>query len=205
MISICLSCGCNKPDKRHGDSRNITLTDIQSAAKAAKTDTHHVMANMMEGYDKMKPGEVVTKDLGISLIKSQEEQRYTLGVAYAANMPDVGKAADGYRDFAGPEALEKAAWSYMQKGGNVGLHHQSGTDGQGTVVESYIYRGPDWSVSAIDGSTQVIKEGDWLVGILWNDEAWDLVKSGVVTGYSPQGTAKRRTPNKETLAQLRSR
>lgn len=143
------------------------------------------------------------KDLGISLIKSQEEQRYTLGVAYAANMPDVGKAADGYRDFAGPEALEKAAWSYMQKGGNVGLHHQSGTDGQGTVVESYIYRGEPWVVKAADGSDQTIMPGDWLVGVVWSEEAWPLIKAGIVNGFSPQGSARRDVPSAESIAKFR--
>ena len=145
----------------------------------------------------------VKKDIGISLIKSQEEQRYTLGVAYAANMPDVSKAADGHRDFAGPEALEKAAWSYMQKGGNVGLHHQSGTDGKGTVVESYIYRGPDWSVSATDGTTQVIKAGDWLLGVVWQPETWNDIKAGLINGFSPQGSAKRDTPSAESIAKFR--
>ena len=201
-----MSCGCCKPRKQHGDCRNITLLDLQGAAKAAKTDIHHVVANIMTCYDDdVKGADLMDakKDLGISLIKSQEEQRYTLGVAYAANMPDVGKAADGYRDFAGPEALEKAAWSYMQKGGNVGLHHQSGTDGQGTVVESYIYRGDPWVVKAADGSDQTIMPGDWLVGVVWSEEAWPLIKAGIVNGFSPQGSARRDVPSAESIAKFR--
>ena len=201
-----MSCGCCKPSKQHGDCRNITLLDLQGAAKAAKTDIHHVVANIMTCYDDdVKGADLmdVKKDIGISLIKSQEEQRYTLGVAYAANMPDVSKAADGHRDFAGPEALEKAAWSYMQKGGNVGLHHQSGTDGQGTVVESYIYRGDPWVVKAADGSDQTIMPGDWLVGVVWSEEAWPLIKAGIVNGFSPQGSARRDVPSAESIAKFR--
>lgn len=140
------------------------------------------------------------KVLGCAVVKSTPERRYTLGVAYPANRADVGVAADGFRDFAGPEALEAAAWSYLRKGGSVGLHHADGTEGHGTVVESYLYRGPDWPQE----NGYVVKAGDWLLGVVWDEETWPLVKSGAIRGFSPQGAAKRRTPTPEALAALRS-
>ena len=138
------------------------------------------------------------------VVKSQEEQRYTLTCAYPANKPDVGTAQDGFRDFAGAAAVEKAAWSYLRKSPNVGLWHQGGTDGSGEVCESYIYRGPDWTIQASDGSEQVIKSGDWLMGIIWSEDSWPLVKQGLIGGVSPQGRAKRRTPDAAAVANLRS-
>ena len=138
------------------------------------------------------------------VVKSEEEQRYTLTVAYPANKPDVATAQDGFRDFASPQAVEKAAWAYLRKSPNVGLWHQAGTDGSGSVCESYIYRGPDWKISAADGSEQVIKAGDWLMGIIWDEKTWPLVKQGLIGGVSPQGRAKRRTPTPEAVASLRS-
>ena len=138
------------------------------------------------------------------VVKSAEEQRYTLTVAYPANKPDVAVAQDGFRDFASAAAVEKAAWSYLRKSPNVGLWHKGGTDGSGEVCESYIYRGPDWTISANDGSTQVIKSGDWLMGIIWNEESWPLVKQGLIGGVSPQGRAKRRMPDADALSTLRS-
>ncbi len=201
---MCVTCGCGEPGKRHGDSRNLTDVDIQSAAEAADLDVHHVIANILEAYDEMDESDMnAQKSVGMSLIKASSEQRYTLGVAYAANLPDVSKAADGFRDFAGPDALEQAAWSYLRKGGNVGLHHQHGTDGRGTVVESYIYRGPDWAVPTPDGSTQVIKSGDWLLGVVWDADTWPLIKAGVINGLSPQGSARRGKPSPEAIAKLR--
>jgi hypothetical protein len=137
------------------------------------------------------------------VIKSQPERRFTLHVAYPANKPDAGVAADGFRDFAGAQAVEDAAWSYMLKSRSVGLWHQQGTDGSGNVVESYVYRGPDWTLTAADGTTQVIKAGDWLLGIQWTPESWDLVKSGRIQGVSMQGSAVRRKPSLEALAALR--
>jgi hypothetical protein len=138
------------------------------------------------------------------VVKSTEEQRYTLTVAYPANKPDVSTAQDGYRDFASPEAVEKAAWTYLRKSPNIGLWHADGTDGSGEVCESYIYRGPDWVIKAADDSEQVIKAGDWLMGIIWSEESWPLVKQGLIGGVSPQGRARRRTPDAAALESLRS-
>jgi Putative phage serine protease XkdF len=137
------------------------------------------------------------------LAKAVPERRYGLYVAYPANRADVSMAADGYRDFAGEAAVEDAAWTYMLKSPNVGLWHAQGTDGAGRIVESYVYRGPDWQLTAADGSAQVIKAGDWLVGIVWEPDAWEAVKSGRINGVSMQGTATRRMPSPEALAALR--
>jgi len=117
------------------------------------------------------------------------EQRYVLGLAYQAGPSDrIIKGADGKRDFFTTEELEKAAWSFMKSGAReVGLFHADGTSGHFTVTESYVYRGPDWQV----GDT-VIKAGDWLLGGICDEVAWNLAKSGRIDGMSPQGKAKRR-------------
>lgn len=139
-----------------------------------------------------------------AVLKTEDERRYTLTVAYPANKADTAVAADGYRDFAGPQAVEDACWSYTTKSRQVGLWHADGTDGAGDVVESYIYRGPDWTVQAADGSEQVIKAGDWLLGIRWSEQTWPLVKQGLIGGVSMQGSATRRVPSAEAVEQLRS-
>lgn len=120
------------------------------------------------------------------------EQRYVLGIAYQAGPdPAIEKGADGHRDYFTPDELEKAAWGFMADGGRqVGLFHgPDDTVGHFTVTESYIWRGPDWDM---DGT--VVKAGDWLIGGVCDEQAWRLVKTGQVTGFSPQGSAKRRTP-----------
>jgi hypothetical protein len=138
------------------------------------------------------------------VVKASPHRRYTLQVAYPVNKADAVIAADGHRDFTGPEALEEAAWAYLTKSPKVGLHHAPGTDGSGTVVESYIWRGDDWTIKASDGSEQTVKAGDWLVGIVWSPDAWDLVLSKRINGVSMQGSASRRRPSPEALAALRS-
>jgi hypothetical protein len=137
------------------------------------------------------------------VVKELDEQRYTLTVAYPVNMPDVGKARDGKRDFASPEALEKAAWSYLQESPVVGRWHENGTEGAGQVVESYIWRFPDQVVKAVDGSEYTVTKGDWLVGVVWDEDSWADWKSGKAKGVSMQGKATRRTPSPLDIANLR--
>lgn len=136
------------------------------------------------------------------LIKSDSARRYTLGVAYPANRPDVGIARDGHRDFAQPDALEEAAWNYMKEHRLVGAWHEDGTEGSGELVESYVWpsSAPDWPQP--DG--YVVKAGDWLMGIIWDPKSWEDIQAGRMRGLSPQGTARRRVPTRRTTAGLRS-
>ena len=115
--------------------------------------------------------------------------RYLLGLAYPAGADDqIMTGADGARDYFTETELEKAAWAFMQGPRDIGLYHEDGTEGHATVVESYIYRGPDWEC----GDT-VIKAGDWLIGVICDPVAWQLYLEGHITGFSPQGKAKRRS------------
>jgi len=121
---------------------------------------------------------------------AEAEARFILGLAYQAGRdPRIAKGADGARDFFTAEELEKACWSFLPGGAQVGLFHgPEETIGHFTVTENYIYRGPDWD----QGNGVIIKAGDWLIGGICDAIAWGLVKSGRVTGFSPQGVAKRR-------------
>ncbi len=204
---MCWSCGCLRPTDDHGDPRALTTEDLRAAADHADTDVPGVVANMVRTlslHRGRQAGAAKEQYAEVRVFKSQPEQRYTLGLAYPANRPDVGKAADGYRDFVSPDVLEEAAWSFLRKGGRVGLQHMDGTEGHGEVVESYIYRGPAWSMKAADGSDQVVMPGDWLLGVRWDEPTWAGIKDEQWNGLSPQGAARRRQPSASALANLRS-
>jgi hypothetical protein len=113
-------------------------------------------------------------------------QRYSLAVAYPANR------SDRHMEYMRPDQVESAAWEYLAKRRDIGVAHADGTSGAGRLVESYIYRGPDWRMTAADGREVVIKSGDWLIGVLWAPAVWDLIEKGRFTGVSIQGSAKRR-------------
>ena len=135
------------------------------------------------------------------VIKSNDELRYTLCVAYPVDQADIQKARDGYRDFASSEALQKAAWSFMDNGGDVGAFHAPGTDGAGRTVESYILP-CDWVVKAVDGEEYTVKAGSWMQGTIWSPTAWELIKSGEINGMSMQGGARRRAPTPADVARV---
>jgi hypothetical protein len=121
-------------------------------------------------------------------IAKDDTQRYTLGVAYPHG------ELDSHGDFTDEAQLEQAAWNFMRsvvaKGeGGVGTDHADGTDDAAQVVESYIYRGPDWTIDVGDDETVLVKSGDWMVGAIWTPDAWDRIEKGELTGWSIQGIA----------------
>ena len=127
------------------------------------------------------------KDAFVTVQKS-EKQRYTLGAVYAPGEVDF------HGDTMTEAELEKAAWAFAKKDGltkRVGLQHQSGTDGAGDIVESYIYRGPEWKFKDTKGNAQTIVPGTWMLGTVWTPEAWTKIERGAVNGYSLQGVARK--------------
>lgn len=190
---------------------SITTSTLEDAAKAAGTDIPGVVANLVRSLAIWTAGQPVAKtSTGVSyaaveVIKTSAPQRYSLGLAYPAMKADVAVAQDGHRDFVSETALEKTAWEWMAKHREIGLFHQGGTEGHCTVVESYIYRGPDWTItSPVDGSEVVIKAGDWMLGGVWDEYGWDLVEKRKVNGWSPEGGARRSVPSAARLMELRS-
>lgn len=211
-----------QPDQPHGDLRNIITMHLDGATK---TDSFQSLnhdqgiptavaniAKTLSLYRGKSSGvfpftaykEAGAPDIALKALTETPERRYTLGLSYPANRADRAVAADGFRDFAPPEVLEQAAWTYLRKSMRVGILHRKGTDGRGEVVESYIYRGPDWEVTTPSGEKTMIKAGDWLLGVIWDELTWQGIKSGRLTGLSPQAKVRRRKPSAETLAQLRS-
>ena len=208
---MCLDCGCRIVDTDHGDPAHITLDDLQAAAAATGISPEQAAANIVMTLafadDDSNDAQAVKTDIaGLHVLKTQEERRYALGLAYPA-LVAPGRGADGYNDWISEAALEKAAWEWMTNRREIGMFHKDGSmfDGHATVVESYLYRGPDWHVtSPVDASKVVIKAGDWMLGVVFDEYAWGLVKAGLINGWSPEGGARRRVSTPADLAQLRS-
>lgn len=138
------------------------------------------------------------------LLKSEEESRFLLLVAYSPNKMPL-RGADGYIDVARPEVLEKACWRFMDNGAQAGMWHEAGHEKAARVVENYIFRSDvPWVVKCPDGSEQVVQKGDWVVGLILSPKAWRMFKAGLIGGGSLQGGAKRSPASQETLAYLRS-
>jgi hypothetical protein len=129
--------------------------------------------------------------MGMLLLKAEPERRVSWGIVYQAGIAP-GKGADGYNDLAKAQTLEDACHRFMEAHQDVGLWHADGTSGSGRVIECSIHRGPPYVVKASDNSDVTVGTGDWLLAVRWDPRAWQLIKSGLVTGYSFQGGARRR-------------
>ncbi|MDE2096465.1 MAG: hypothetical protein KGL39_04405 [Patescibacteria group bacterium] len=139
-----------------------------------------------------------------TVLKASKKERFLLMVAYSANKMPL-RGADGYIDVAPPEVLEKACWRFADNGAKVGLWHKDGNENCARVVENYIYRNPiPWVMKCPDGSEQVIKEGDWVVGMKLDPPTWEMYEKGLIGGASPQGRCVRGPASEETLERFRS-
>jgi hypothetical protein len=208
-MTMCLSCGCGTGSD-HGDPAHITLPVLEKAAEAAGVSALQAAENIVLTLNKaihktLWLPEDIASTVEYRVVKSGSERRFTLGVAYPAMKADMGRAADGHRDFVSAEALEKTAHEWLAKFRDVSIFHKEGTSGHFTPAESYLWPAPDWvTVSPVDGKEYRVCKGDWLLGGYWDDYGWSLVKTRLINGWSPEGGARRSVPSPARLASLRS-
>lgn len=113
---------------------------------------------------------------------------YVLGVAYPANR------VDGHGEFMSAVSVRKSARTFLgPEGLEVGLQHVDGTVGHGNVVDSFVWPdgAPDWVTVGVDGREQVIKSGDWLLGVEFDAQTWPAIRTGKYNGWSIQGMGAR--------------
>ena len=193
---MCVTCGCGAVHDDHGNDANITIEDFGAAGAAVGIPIETVFANVaaaMPGMAAPQPDDdddvddddsedIVLKALALA----ESPQRFVLGVAYPADK------LDGHGEFMTRKELELTAWDYARNHRRVGFFHANGTEGHADVVESYVYRGPDWATADIDGGEQVIKAGDWVLGAILDEPGFALVTSRKADGWSVDGVAKKR-------------
>ena len=117
------------------------------------------------------------KKVNIFINKEEEEKKLVYGIVYEPN------EIDAQGDFATEEEIEKAAHNFMLKYQQIDKQHDF-TPGVAEVVESYI------APTDMTIGEQEIKKGSWVLVTKVNDDIWEDVKSGNLTGYSMAGTAE---------------
>ena len=124
---------------------------------------------------------------GVLPLAKQAEHRYTLGPVY---VPDV---EDAHGEFVDPATLQKALWDWVRKGDRrIFIQHSEKVAGE--MVEALTWPFPieaDMEVPNQGVTKQVFPADTPFLGVVWEDWAWDLVKAGVLRGYSIGGRARR--------------
>lgn len=121
-----------------------------------------------------------------SVIDKANELRYTLGPVYS---PGV---IDSQGEFTDEDELRKMVWQYFGSA-DKSLKKQHGPETIGQVVEIMQWPFEQELSLSVAGAVRKMKlpAGTVYAGVQWNPEAWPLVKSGKITGYSMGGKAVR--------------
>ncbi|MEK5162065.1 XkdF-like putative serine protease domain-containing protein [Paenibacillus sp. FSL R5-0527] len=117
----------------------------------------------------------------VQIAKVDDEKRIVIGVVYQPDTPDA------HDDQMSAEEIEKAAHLFMenQHTYNIDKQHDLQAD-KGYVVESYI------APCDMEIGDQVIAKGSWVAGVkVTDDDTWDAIKKGEITGFSMWGVGKR--------------
>ncbi|MFP3415306.1 XkdF-like putative serine protease domain-containing protein [Bacillus sp. SIMBA_074] len=115
----------------------------------------------------------------IPILKTEEEKQLITGVVYE---PLV---ADSHDDMMTAEEIEKAAYTFMENYQHIDKQHDE-IAGKGTVVENWIAK------SDMMVGDQEVTAGTWLMTVRVDDEeTWEQVKKGDITGFSMGGFAER--------------
>lgn len=134
-------------------------------------------------------------ELTAPVTHKNEEKRIVFGPVLVPDEPD----SDG--DVVTAEKIEEVAHKFLEQYGNIDLQHT--LNNVGKVVESYILPF-DWEIN----EDLTVPKGSWMMGVrVQDEEVWQAVKEGKLTGFSIMGVPKVALKSKEaakrtTLADL---
>lgn len=118
----------------------------------------------------------------VRLIKSDSPERIVYGIVAE---PDV---KDSQGDQQTAEDIEKAAYWFMEKAQGITVktdENHDDDDFSANLLENYLAPVD----MAIEG--EVIKKGSWVQALRLDEDSWQKVESGELTGFSMAGTAIR--------------
>lgn len=125
------------------------------------------------------------------LVKADDsaEERYVLGIVLEP------ETVDSQGDIYSEDEIRRAAHTFMSDYRTLGLQHKSAIGERARLLECYV------APCNLEIGGEAIKKGTWLMG--WrvaDDDLWQSVRKGDLTGFSIGGEAVRRPERKPTAA-----
>ncbi|SEB28025.1 XkdF-like putative serine protease domain-containing protein [Paenibacillus sp. 276b] len=126
----------------------------------------------------------------VQIAKVDDTQHIVIGVVYQPDVEDV------HGDMMDAVEIEKAAHLFMENQHTYNIDKQHDLDpDKGYVVESYI------APCDMEIGDQVIAKGSWVAGVkVTNDDTWEEIQKGDITGFSMFGVGKREEVEDETVS-----
>lgn len=113
------------------------------------------------------------------ILKADSDSHYITGIVYEPLVEDA------HGNFMTEDEIRKSAYWFAKNGDKVDLQHNFEQADGVSVVENYI------APSDMTIADQKITKGTWLMTVeVNNDEIWDKVQKGEVTGFSMGGVGK---------------
>jgi DNA adenine methylase len=162
--------------KLKSDDSNLFVSNVELVSNELVEWVHESRSEELVKY-------AFTKSQGIRIFKADknEEERITFGVVLEP------EEIDAQKDTVSIEEIEQAAYRFMEDFGNLGLQHSEIINGRTVLLESYIAP-VDFEVG-----TEKVKAGSWLMKLrIVDEDLWEEIKSGAITGYSIGGSAIRK-------------
>ncbi|WP_405131147.1 XkdF-like putative serine protease domain-containing protein [Paenibacillus sp. FSL H8-0317] len=126
----------------------------------------------------------------VQIAKVDDTQHIVIGVVYQPDVEDV------HGDMMDAVEIEKAAHLFMENQHTYNIDKQHDLDAdKGYVVESYI------APCDMEIGDQVIAKGSWVAGVkVTDDDAWEEIQKGDITGFSMFGVGKREEVEDEEVS-----
>lgn len=148
--------------------KNATITHVSYVDKGANKKQFFLT--------KSEDNPTFEKDVKV-MINKEDEKRLVYGVVYEPNVPDA------HNDMMEADEIEKSAHTFLKEYRNIDKQHDF-QGGYGEVVESYVAP-QDFQVGE-----ETISKGSWVLVTKADEETWESIKKGEITGYSMAGIAE---------------
>lgn len=113
------------------------------------------------------------------ILKSEDETHYITGIVYEPMVEDTDK------NYMTAAEIAKAEKYFTENSGSIDIQHSFETEENVSVVESWITK-CDCSINGKE-----VKKGTWLMTVkVEDDDIWDKVEKGEITGFSMGGVGK---------------
>lgn len=167
--------------------KNATITHVSYVDKGANQKQFFLTKSLDD--DILKARGSIEKDVKILVNKDDDEERLVYGVVYEPEVPDA------HNDIMSANDIEKSAHKFLADYRNIDKQHDF-QGGYGEVVESYVAP-QDFTVGG-----ETIAKGSWVLVTKADEETWDSIKKGEITGYSMAGTAEVEEVEKQEDTQI---
>lgn len=178
-------------DVKYNDTTVLTISDRKGITALFDEKQRKVLAyffNKVDGWDEIRAKQWLKENKSVSgeeefgsfkFFKKDSEKRIVYGAAL------VPYEVDLQGDIETPEDIEEAAHRFLSGFQTIAEMHEK-FKGIGDLKESYIAP-VDFTLNGV-----YIKKGSWVIATkVVDDEVWDKVKKGELTGYSIGYSARR--------------